>query len=307
MLRYFILLIMFFLTGCSQMHSNQTKFAPSNSYYYNNSDFLNYKKEGNGDISIIFLHGFGSSIENWSGITNYFPDKKYTKYLLDLKGAGFSSKPNNSDYSMLANSNILKGFIRDNKIENYILIGHSFGGGVSLFTAINNTSHEITKPKVIILLDTASFKIKLPFFVESLRKPIINNLILSLISPSFQARYTLERIFYDKKKVTNEIVSKYSFFMNLNNYDRAIIQTAKQIVPHNFDKYIEKYENIDVPVLIIWGKEDPVIPVSHGELLSEKIKNSKLVIIEKCGHNPQEEAPERTQKEILSFLEMNKL
>jgi pimeloyl-ACP methyl ester carboxylesterase len=59
---------------------------------------------------------------------------------------------------------------------------------------------------------------------------------------------------------------------------------------------------VNVRTLIIWGAEDALIPLAAGRTMNSLIKNSKLVIIEKCGHLPQEEMPERVLEEVVSFI-----
>jgi len=60
---------------------------------------------------------------------------------------------------------------------------------------------------------------------------------------------------------------------------------------------------IKAPTLIIWGAEDALIPLEAGRKMNSVIKNSKLVTIEKCGHVPEEEMPERVLDEITRFVE----
>jgi fermentation-respiration switch protein FrsA (DUF1100 family) len=59
---------------------------------------------------------------------------------------------------------------------------------------------------------------------------------------------------------------------------------------------------INAPALIIWGAEDALIPLEAGRKMNSLVKGSKLVIIEKCGHVPQEEMPERIVDEIEKFI-----
>jgi pimeloyl-ACP methyl ester carboxylesterase len=73
-------------------------------------------------------------------------------------------------------------------------------------------------------------------------------------------------------------------------------------VPANSDEVISKLNRITVPTLILWGKDDAVIPLKVGELLDQALPDSKLEVIEQCGHIPQEEKPEETISSISSFI-----
>jgi len=65
---------------------------------------------------------------------------------------------------------------------------------------------------------------------------------------------------------------------------------------------IAQYQTIKVPVLIIWGKEDDVVPLEVGEKFQRVIPNSQLIVLPRCGHIPPEEKPPATREAILNFL-----
>jgi len=183
------------------------------------------------------------------------------------------------------------------------LLGHSFGGGIALMTAINLVrANNPILPKGIVLLDALVYKTEMPFFVNYVRIPIIGILMLNLLSAEYQAEYTLNNIFYNKSKVTPEKISRYSYLIKLDGYDDAVIQTANQIIPENFEKYTDYYRYFNIDTLILWGRQDSSLPLESGIKLSQELKNSKLVIIEECGHNPQEEQPLIVADQVIKFI-----
>ena len=80
-------------------------------------------------------------------------------------------------------------------------------------------------------------------------------------------------------------------------------QTAKQIVPEDIEAVTAQYKTISVPVLIIWGAEDEVVPLSVGKNFKRDIPDSELVILPECGHIPPEEEAEETTPYRQGFLE----
>ena len=278
-------------------------YSPDKRYYYNDSEYINYTVIGSGDTTLVMLHGFGASLQNWRDISSSLIKEGIKLLMVDLKGSGFSSKPNESNYSMVEHARIVQSLIEELALKKYFILGHSFGGGVALLSTIQSLKSENSSvPKGIILLDAAVYKTELPFFVNYVRIPIIGNLILNLLSADYQAKYTLNKIFFDKQKVTPELINRYSFFIQMDGYSDALIQTADQIIPNNFNEYTDFYKNINLKTLIIWGKQDPALPPSSGEKLSKEIKNSKFIIIDKCGHNPQEEQPIIVADYIIKFI-----
>jgi len=295
-----ILLIL--TASCTQIKVNHMEFDKGSKFYYSENEYINYERRGQGEIKVIFLHGFGASLQIWTDIIKFFPQDKFTIYLLDLKGSGFSSKPRHSDYSMSANAQILSSFLADARIGEYILIGHSFGGGVALNTGIINIDNHMQLPRAMVLIDSAAYKTELPTFVKNLRIPLFSNLMLNLTSSDYQARYTLENIYYDKSKVTGDKVARYSFFLGQHGHNYALVQTAKQILPVNYEELTRRYSELKMPVLVIWGKQDPALPLETGQRLSLDLPNAQLKVIDKCGHNPHEEWPEQTAELILQFI-----
>jgi len=75
-----------------------------------------------------------------------------------------------------------------------------------------------------------------------------------------------------------------------------------QIVPADLAEITARYAEIDVPTLLLWGRHDPVVPLSVGEKLFDVLPNAQLVILEECGHLPPEELPQESLKGVLKFL-----
>lgn len=290
------------LPSCTFMQTNDMNFHPDRKHYFKKDQFLNYREIGEGNQTIIFLHGFGASNRTWDDVLPYFRLKKYRLILVDLIGSGFSSIPVDSDFSMATNADAVIDFIKSNKLRNYVLVGHSFGGGVVLNAVLKLDSSDTPKPNALILLDTAAYDTGLPFFVDHLRIPLLGRFLLTVTPPSLRARYTLERIYFDKSKVTNDKVNRYAYFFSLPGSDSALLESAKQIIPDNYADLTGKYKTIDLPTLILWGAQDTALSIDGGRRLAGEMPKAKFVVIDKCGHNPQEEHPEESAREIEEFL-----
>lgn len=268
-------------------------------YLYNHKDYITYEKHGTGSTSIIFLHGFGASKNSWYGFYNLFDSTKYTSYLIDLKGFGNSSIPKDNKYSLQDNSLIISSFINQNIIGDYILVGHSYGGGVVLLQNISTTLTK--KPTCQILIDCAAYNLDTPFFIRYLKTPIINHLMFMFSSAKYRAKFSIKRIVF-KDNINDTIVSRYIKSFKGKNKSYSFIKSAKQLVPSDYNKLIEKYDEIQVPTLIIWGNNDEILSVTQGKLLHKQITNSKIEIIDNCGHIPHEELPDITFEVIYQYF-----
>ncbi len=260
---------------------------------------IHYEEQGQGR-PFILVHGYGASTYSWRHVSSYF-SKSYKVIAIDLKGFGLSDRPMDDDYSVLEQSRIISAFIRVNHLQDVILAGHSLGGAVSLLAYLMQSDQDIHISK-LILLDTASYQQDLPFFISILRVPIINELSLYLTSGNFKSRMILKKAFFDRSKITEEMVATYGAYLTLPGSSHALIQTAKQMLPSNLEEISGRYKSIDIPVLLIWGEKDEIIPLGVGRKLAGNIPNSKLIVIPNCGHVPQEECPNQAIEAIESFL-----
>lgn len=294
--------LLFFLSNYIQSMPALEGNSRNLTYAYSDNIQINYEKIGYGDKMIVLLHGFGASLHTWDDIKALFPKSEFTLYLIDLKGFGNSSKPEDDKYTIQEQSKIVKQFIKDINTDSLYLIGHSFGGAVALLTQISLLNEKSkTRISKLILIDCLAYMQEMPVFMENLRTPLLNKLTF-LLPNKFRAEYILNKIFYDKKMVNEKLINRYVAFYSGDDLEYTFITSAKQIDQIGYEKIIDAYKNIPTPCLIIWGKNDPVISVDNGTRLSKELPNARLEIIDKCGHVPQEEKPVVTFEKIYAFI-----
>jgi pimeloyl-ACP methyl ester carboxylesterase len=301
--RIMVLLILPFLfSNCGQSIPALMYTAKDQSYAYSNEIHINYEKIGYGDKKVVFLHGFGTSLHTWDDIKELFPIDEFTLFLIDLKGFGNSSKPEDDKYTIEEQSKIVKQFITDINTDSLYLIGHSFGGAVALLTQISLLNEKSkTKISKLILIDCLAYTQEMPAFIEYLRTPILNKLTFQLSNKS-RAEYILNKIIFDKKMVNEKLINRYASYYYGEGLEYTFIKSAEQIDTDSYGKIISAYKNIPTPCLILWGKNDLVLSVNNGIRLSKELPNTRLEIIDACGHVPQEEKPEITFEKIYSFI-----
>jgi len=256
---------------------------------------------GHGD-PLLCIHGFGASLYSWRNFIRPLA-KDYQLILIDLKGCGKSPKPLDDKYSTQDHADLLYQFILEHDLRNLTLIGNSFGGALSLLLSIMLfDAGEAARLKSLILVDAGAYKQYIPAYLKLLSVPLIN-LGVYLVPSRFAVRAILRKAYYDPSKITEEQIAAYTAPIAAPGGKHALRETGSQLVPANFDELIKRYKDITVPTLIIWGRQDKIIPLEVGELLDRDITNSTLKIIEECGHAPQEEKPEDTVPLVWEFLE----
>jgi pimeloyl-ACP methyl ester carboxylesterase len=125
---------------------------------------------------------------------------------------------------------------------------------------------------------------------------------MNLVPARIRASFILHHLFYDACKLSEDRISRYAYFYDQPGSYNSFVECAKQILPSNPDSISALIKKIEVPTLILWGEDDPAIPVEHARRLNLAIRNSTLAIVPKCGHIPHEEKPEESVDAILNFL-----
>ncbi len=268
---------------------------------YSANEKIYYTITGSGKTQLLFLHGFGASHKTWDYISDSFDKEKFTLIVIDLLGHGNSSINNSSDYSILSQTSIVFDFIKFLNLKELIIIGHSYGGSVALMLTILHMKN--INIKKLVLIDAGAYN-QIPVSMKYLRNPfmqLITSFANVVVPKHLVGYFVLRNLYFDKTLVTRERIAKYSIFFSHKQL-KAIIKAAQNILPGNFDELIIRYRDIEVPALIIWGKNDLVISPLSGEKLNSDLKNSSLGIIENCGHIPQEEKPKEIFELINDFL-----
>jgi pimeloyl-ACP methyl ester carboxylesterase len=294
--------LLLFLCSCSMNISKETDILKG-TFYYSDRIQINYEIHGHGNSTIVFLHGFGASVETWRDIQLPL-SKENTLIFLDLKGFGLSSKPDDGKYSLEDQAEIVLAFLESHNLHDITLVGHSYGGAVSIFTYLRDrTRHAQTIICRLVLIDAAAYVQVFPFFIDILRKPFLSWVVMNLVPTQITASVILHYLFYDGTKLSEERITRYAEYFGQSGSYNSFVECAKQIIPAHPDSITALIKTIAVPTLIIWGANDSAIPLDEGQRLHQDIQNSKLVIISNCGHIPHEESPEETLNAVVNFLE----
>lgn len=270
-------------------------------YYfeYSSNIKINYKVIGSGKNNLVFIHGFGASLFTWEDIAKYFNCEENTLFFLDLLGHGNSSFDIDSDFSIMTQATVVSRFIKLLKISHPTIIGHSYGGSISLL--VQQLYSEQVNINKLILIDVGAYPENIPFFIKLLRNPLTEYFLRVFIPKYFRAKFTLKKLFYNKSLVDRTKIINYCKFYS-NKQWNALRVAAINIVPKDFNQFINQYSTINTPVLLIWGEKDPIFSLKIARKLNGQLQNSILEVIEQCGHIPNEEKPQETFEIINKFI-----
>ena len=232
---------------------------------------VNYKLYGSGKDTIVLLHGWGQNIQMMEPIGNNFI-KDYQVLIIDLPGFGESEEPN-VIWTMYDYVDCVHELIEKLKIKNPIIMGHSFGGKISLIYA---SKYEVKK----LVLFASPFK-------KEIKKLSLKTKLLKTA-----------------KKVPglNKLEGFAKKHMGSRDYREASEFMRKILVEHVNLDVTEDVKKITCPTLIIWGTEDMEVPVERAYELENLIKDSGVVIYEGCTHYAYIERLGQTINVLRSFL-----
>ncbi len=296
-------IVVIILPGCYQAHLPQihskTGLGERKVFDYQGIK-INYYEAGQGP-PVILLHGFGACTYTWRYLAPALA-KDHRVFALDLKGYGLSDKPEDGKYAVSDQADMVAEFIRTRDLHDLVVVGHSMGGGVTLMTYFQVRQDSPARIRKLVLIDSAGYPQKMPWFIRFARIPVLNEIGGRLLSSRFVTSMVLRKCYYNKDKITDEQIDTYAYYGSLPGAREAVIQTAKQIIPEDIEAVTARYKTISVPVLIIWGAEDEVVPLSVGKQFKRDIPGSELVILPKCGHIPPEEEWQKTNEFVEAFL-----
>jgi pimeloyl-ACP methyl ester carboxylesterase len=272
-------------------------------FRYSDQVTISYEVEGNGAIPIVFLHGFAAALITWHDLRPLFPPDRYRLYLLDLKGFGMSGKPRDGRYAPEDQAAVIAAFLESLQLRRVVVVGHSLGGGIALLAtlAVRAAGKGETIAR-LILISCAAYPQPLPPVMSLIAVPPVGWCILHLLPLRFMVRFTLEHVMRVRAAVTAERIDRYLPCFGGKGVAQVFIATLRHLKRGNYATLAGSFRTIAVPTLIVWGRDDPLIDVNNGIRLHGDIPGSRLVIVEECGHVPQEERPAETYAAIADFL-----
>ena len=248
---------------------------------------IRYFESGSSKHTLVLIHGLGASSERWKYVIPLF-EADFHVIVPDLIGFGHSDKPI-VDYTLDYFSNFLEKFLISLNIDNTSIIGSSLGGQVA---AEYTSSHSKSVEKLILVS---------PSGIMKQSTPALDAYIMAALYPNEQsAKNAFETMEGSGKSVPVDIIQGFVTRMKLPNAKHAFMSTLLGL--KNSDLITKKLVNISSPTLVIWGTNDPVIPITFAHDFTSSIKNCQFYEMNGCGHTPYVQEPEKFASYALNFL-----
>lgn len=259
---------------------------------------LHYRDEGisveeNPDAPVLFLlHGIMASLHTWDGwVKNLKNDFRIIR--VDIPGFGLTGPYPDGIYNIERSTDMVNQLSDHLGVKSFSIAGNSMGGYISWNFALSYPE----KVERLILLDSAGYAFEKPMLLGLISMPIIKD-SLSLITPKFVVRQTLNEVYGDASKVTDEIIERYHQLMLREGNRTAVVSVLASLGNINNSGI----KTLKVPTLIQWGEADAWIPLEHANKFKAEIEGAKLITYPGVGHIPMEEIPQKTAKDARRFL-----
>lgn len=248
---------------------------------------LNYLRMGpEGGIPLVLIHGFGGGLDNWL-FNQPALAESHDVLALDLPGHGRSSKEvGGGDMAMLIG--VFAGVLDAVGIERAYLVGHSMGGALALLFAIKNPG----RVTGLTLLAPAGLG-------SEVNMDFIDGFIAA--GKRKEMRAVLELLVGDPALIGRDMINDVLKYKRLDGVDRALRRLAEGLFPGGRQKTFEPGDlaRIPVPVSVIWGRNDRILPVAHADSLPDGVEVHRL---DGIGHMPHMEAAAEVNRLIEAAL-----
>jgi pyruvate dehydrogenase E2 component (dihydrolipoamide acetyltransferase) len=246
---------------------------------------VRYLRRGEGGLPAVLIHGFGGDLNNWLFNHEDLAARRAV-YALDLPGHGGSSKQVDSG-TLGEFSELLSGFMSVVGVPRAHLVGHSMGGGVAMEYAL---AHPDRTASLTLIASTG------------LGPEIDGDYIEGFVTASRRKdiKPHLEKLFGDPSVLGRRLIEDILQYKRLDGVEPALRRIAAEFCHHGRQVVAlrDRLSELPMPILVIWGAKDRILPVSQAQDLPEHIQTQ---ILPDAGHMVQMESAPKVNRLIHSF------
>jgi pimeloyl-ACP methyl ester carboxylesterase len=247
--------------------------------------------------AVVFIHGHPGSSREWEGLLPQV-GQIGRAVAFDLPGLGKADKPANWDYTIGTYGSVVAAALNVLRIQRVHLVVHDLGGGAGLAWA---AAHPDAFASVVIMGTGILIDYDWHRLAALQRKPLLGPLMI---------RLTNKRVFYRTIRAAQgggRELPDWFLPQLWEDYDlasrRAMMTMYRAAPPDGFERLAPLFRELDRPALVLWGENDPFVPVAQAHRQKESFPSADVVILEGSGHWPWIDNPEGAAAHIVPFLE----
>jgi len=249
---------------------------------------------------LLLLHGSNASLFTWEPWSKTLADQ-FRIVSVDLPGHGLTGATANRDYSQAGMAAFVLAFADKLGLTKFALAGNSMGGGVAARFAEEHPD----RVSALILVDAAGMPFRqgegTPLAFRLLRQAWLRPLF-SHLDPKPLVREGLSDAIVRKQILTEAMIDQYADFARMAGSREATAERFSQYSATDSAFVKDHIGALTMPVLILWGEQDHLIPVATAATWHDAIPGSKVIIYAETGHIPMEELADQTALDVRKFL-----
>ena len=263
---------------------------------------IHYTDTGPKDRSaIVLVHGFSSSLHTWNAWRDDL-EQDFRVITLDLPGHGLSRADPVDMVSIDRFADVIDQVTGKLGVNQFTLAGNSMGGNTAWAFALKYPD----RLEGLVLVDASGWAANAeerkssPIIFKLLANPLARAVLKDLDMTSL-TRSALADSYTDPAFVTDDLVERYVALSRAPGH-RATLLQLMAARDARAEASAASLATIQVPALVIWGRDDNLVPVSHAQKFADAIKGAKLVVSDGVGHLPQEEAAAQSLADLREFM-----
>jgi pyruvate dehydrogenase E2 component (dihydrolipoamide acetyltransferase) len=265
-------------------------------------------EDGAGEQAVLLVHGVGGWAEHWSETIEHVAASGRRAVAFDLPGFGESTSVEGARYFDPRDPfypAVVDGVRRALGLERPHLVGHSLGGGIVGVTAVVHPDAW----RSMTLVAPGGFGPDIALILRIFSLPLLG-LTAWLPRPAAAGRAILESCFHDRSRIPAHL------YVECLRYDRSYpellrvmraVATLRGVRRSLREAWLARAHEYTGPVLVVWGREDGVVPAAHLDALHESYPNAEVRVIEGAGHLVMPERPDAFAAALLPFLDRSEL
>lgn len=255
-------------------------------------------------VPVLLIHGSVGWSGLWRDTLGYLADQGFRAIAVDLPPMGLSDRLEGMDYSRQAQGLRLLAFVEAMEVKP-IIVAHSFGAGAAVEALM--AGEEQFEGAVIVAgalslgQDGAGQELPLPLRPGFLREAALS----TTVTNPYVTKLLFQQFVYRKDRVTPDIIKLLDYPFQRDDSTEALADWLPTLlIPPRGAASTEpaRYGEIDLPVALIWGREDTVTPPAQGEALSEALSGAPIQWMDATGHIPQVEDPATFHQNLAEAL-----
>jgi len=281
--RIFVLFYRHPVRMINQVMDTRLRLAGFRSEYVHVGAYRVHYFVGGEGTPLLLIHGLGARSEDWTPEMPVYAKNGFRVYAVDLLGCGRTDRPDIS-YTIGQQVDLIQGFLTAMHVEKADVMGWSMGGWVALEFALQHPQ----RVNRLVAMDSAGLKFKSdlsPEILEPNTVPELERLEMVLMAHHYYIPGFVQRD-----------------LLRTMERNRTVVHRTLQSLLREEGDFAGQLGQLQMPVLLVWGQQDELLPPSVGKQMHESIPRSVLELYSGCGHMGPATCSDRMVPRVIDFL-----